>query len=97
MEKKYIVYKHIFPNNKVYIGMTSKKPIYRWNNGKAYMNNKNIINAIKKYGWKNVKHEILYENLTKEVAEGKEIELITEYKSNNIKYGYLDYYIILKI
>lgn len=31
--KKYIVYMHIFPNGKKYIGMTGKKPSYRWENG----------------------------------------------------------------
>ena len=34
--KKYCVYKHIFPNNKVYIGVTCQKPEYRWRNGKGY-------------------------------------------------------------
>ena len=28
----YKVYIHIFPNNKVYIGITSQKPKRRWNN-----------------------------------------------------------------
>lgn len=35
-ERCYYVYKHIFPNGKVYIGITCKKPIYRWNNGNGY-------------------------------------------------------------
>ena len=75
--KKYCVYKHIFPNNKVYIGVTCRKPEYRWDNGNGYTNTqRKIYNAIQKYGWENVKHEILFENLTKEEAEQKEIELI---------------------
>lgn len=44
--------------------------------------------AIDKYGWENIKHEILYEGLTKEQAEQKEIELIAKYKSNDLKHGY---------
>lgn len=89
-ERNYSVYKHIFPNNKVYIGITCKKPIYRWNNGNGYKKecNKYMYNAINKYGWNNIKHEILFENLTKEDAEEKEIELIAFYKSCERKFGY---------
>ena len=36
MKENYTVYKHIFPNNKIYIGITSKKPEIRWNKGKGY-------------------------------------------------------------
>lgn len=84
----YKVYIHIFPNNKVYIGITSTKPEYRWRNGKGYYGSTRIYNAIQKYGWENVKHEILYEHLTKEKAENKEKELIQQYKSYDEKYGY---------
>lgn len=83
----YTVYKHVFPNNKIYIGITYQKPEKRWLSGYRYRGTF-VGNAIKKYGWENVKHEILYENLTKEQAEQKEIELIAQYKSNNMKFGY---------
>lgn len=84
----YNVYKHIFPNKKVYIGITCQKPEYRWRNGKGYYKGQNkMYKAIEKYGWENVKHEILFENLTKEEAEQKEIELISFYNSNK-KGGY---------
>jgi len=88
MENNYIVYMHIFPNNKVYIGITSQKIERRWRyNGSGYKT-QIIYNAIQKYGWGNIEHKILYENLSREEAEQKEIELITQYKSNNSKYGY---------
>lgn len=61
----YSVYKHTFPNGKVYIGMTSRKPKDRWHNGKGYKTQSLIHKAIQEYGWNNVKHEILFENLTK--------------------------------
>lgn len=84
----YKVYKHTFPNNKVYIGITIQNPNERWLNGKGYHHNNYMINAIKKYGWENVKHEILFNDLTKEEAVQKEIELIAFYKSNQREYGY---------
>ena len=84
----FIVYKHITPNNKVYIGITCQEPKKRWQYGKGYINCKYFYKAIKKYGWKNIKHEILFENLSREEAMQKEIELIKKYNSNNKKYGY---------
>lgn len=87
-ENNYTVYMHIFPNNKKYIGITSKKPKQRWESGTGYITQKLMNRAIKKYGWENIKHIILYENLTKEQAERKEIELISKYKTCNSKYGY---------
>ena len=85
---RYSVYKHTLPNMKVYIGITSQKVQYRWNNGYGYKRQPYFMQAIKKYGWDNIKHEILFENLTKEEAEQKEIEMIAFYKSNQKKYGY---------
>ena len=87
-ENNYYVYKHTFPNNKVYIGITKQKPQNRWDNGKGYKHNNYIKNAINKYGWSNIEHKILFENLTKEEAEQKEIELIAFYKSNQKNFGY---------
>lgn len=85
----YIVYKHTCPNGKIYIGITSKRPNERWRNGFGYKSNKHFFNAICKYGWDNIKHEILATNLTKEEAEELEIYFINKkYKSNNMKHGY---------
>ena len=89
----YCVYKHTFPNGKVYIGITCQKPTIRWrNDGSGYKPVKGkvtkIWNAIQKYGWENVNHEILLDNLSKEEAEQKEIELIAFYNSTDDDYGY---------
>ena len=83
MDKKFMVYKHTFPNGKVYIGITSKKkPNQRWESGIGYSKNQIVMyNAIQKYGWDNIKHEILFENLSKDDACKKEIELIKKYHS----------------
>lgn len=87
-ERKYVVYRHSFPNNKVYIGITKQRVDKRWQNGAGYMHNKRMQNAIKKYGWDNIRHEILSQNLTKEEAEYLEIKLISEYQSNSSEFGY---------
>lgn len=84
----YSVYMHITPNNKRYIGITKQKPKQRWNSGYGYIQNKYFFNAILKYGWNNIEHQILFTRLSQEEAEEKEIELIAKYKSNNRKYGY---------
>lgn len=85
----YCVYKHTAPNGKVYIGITSQLPRERWKSGgRGYETQTLFYKAIKKYGWTNFKHEILYTGLTKEAAEQKEIELIKHYKSNDTNFGY---------
>lgn len=88
MEAMYIVYKHTTLSGKVYIGITSQTPELRWKKGSGYRNNKYFTHAINKYGWDNIRHEILFEGLTKDEAEEKEVELIAFYKSNQPKYGY---------
>jgi len=87
-DKCYTVYMHVCPNNKKYIGITKQLPEKRWKGGVGYRTQEHFKRAIKKYGWKNIKHKILFTNLTKEEACNKEIELIKKYKSNNYKYGY---------
>ena len=86
--KEYTVYIHILPSNKYYVGITSKKPEYRWWNGKGYKNNKYFYNAIKKYGWNNFQHEIIAEHLTEQEAKNFEIVLISKLEATNRKYGY---------
>lgn len=86
--KSYVVYMHTTPNNKKYIGITSKNPIKRWGcNGNRYKT-QFFYKAIQKYGWDNIEHKILFANLSKKEAEQKEIELIKKYKSNQKEYGY---------
>ena len=77
----YTVYKHTSPSGKVYIGITCQKPEDRWKNGYGYREQQKFFNAICKYGWENIQHEILFTELTKEEAEQKEIELIVLYDS----------------
>ena len=88
MNNNYCVYMHMFPNNRKYIGITSLKPKYRWSDGKGYKKQKLMYRAILKYGWENIKHEILFDGLSREDAFKIEIELIKEYRSNEREFGY---------
>lgn len=85
---EYCVYMHTCPKGKVYIGITRNNPLKRWQNGTGYRTNEYFTRAIKKYGWENFKHEILFTGLSEKEAKEKEIYLIAKYKSNQRKYGY---------
>ena len=82
----YTVYKHTSPSGKVYIGITSIDPAKRWKQG--YSHNKHFSMAIKKYGWENIKSEIIASGLTKNEACEMEIFLIKQYKSTDQNLGY---------
>lgn len=84
----YCVYKHTAPCGKVYIGITQQQPQKRWKNGLGYSDNPYFKNAIEKYGWDNIKHEILADSLSKEEAENLEIYYIQAYQSTNRNNGY---------
>lgn len=85
----FTVYCHINKvNGKKYVGITKQKPEIRWQSGNGYNNSEYFWRAIKKYGWRNFEHEILYENLTKEEAEKIEIQLIAEWETTNRLKGY---------
>lgn len=62
-------------NNKVYVGI-SENSVKRWGKDGYNYRNSYFGRAIKKYGWDNFLHEILYDNLTYEEARQKEIEMI---------------------
>ena len=79
-----IVYKHTAPNGKVYIGCTSRSLEERKSSGYSGP----FGEVIQKFGWKNIKSEILFKDLTKEEAYQKEIEMIAKYQSTNPEFGY---------
>lgn len=81
-EHKFTVYKHTNKiNGKIYVGITGVGVYNRWGkNGVNYLRDKcRFSYAIRKYGWGNFTHEILFENLTREDACQKEIQLIKEW------------------
>ena len=89
MTNNYKVYSHRnLINGKLYFGITSQNPEDRWKNGYGYTYNNHFFNSIKKYGWNNFEHKILFSDLTKEAAELFEAGLIAQFKTTNPKYGY---------
>lgn len=83
----YTVYMHEFPNGKKYVGITSQDVSRRWRDGDGYYGQA-VYNAILKYGWDNITHKILFDGLTKEQAEEKEVEPIKLYKTTSHENGY---------
>lgn len=82
------VYKHTTPSGKVYIGITQQLPKNRWLCGHGYKTNKHFYNAIKKYGWNSISHDVIAEFPTQADAEELERALIFEYKSYDKNFGY---------
>ena len=85
---KYCIYKHETPNGKVYIGQTMQVPKRRWANGAGYATQSYFYNAILKYGWDNIDHHILINNLTSDEADVFEIYFIKYYNSTDPGFGY---------
>lgn len=84
------VYMHKSPSGKVYIGITKRDLEIRWANGEGYKTCPVFYNAIRKYGWENIEHKLLFENLNDISAKLIEIDLIHYYKSINMSYNLTD-------
>lgn len=85
--KNYCVYKHTCPNGKVYIGITHRDPKLRWASGCGY-GTQVFGRAIKKYGWKNIEHTILFDDLDVYTASKVEQDLIRKYRATDPRFGY---------
>ena len=44
--------------------------------------------AVKKYGWDNIDHDVVIQNVDKETAKQWEMALIAQLHTNDSKYGY---------
>lgn len=91
----WIVYMHTVPKDitgyeydKYYIGITCNSPQRRWQGKGNGYRNQVFYRAIQKYGWDNIQHEILAENLSKDDAQSMEVMLIWLYKANDRSHGY---------
>lgn len=89
-ERRWTVYYHQNKvNGKIYVGITSQNPEERWKkDGCGYKDSPRFWNAICKYGWDNMYHEIFAKNLTSDEANKMEIRLIKELKTYDSQYGY---------
>lgn len=86
-EACFCLYIHTTPSGKKYVGITSQRPKVRWHNGKGYRSSY-FARAINKYGWENIKHEIVATDLTKEDAIRLEREYIRMLDTTNRSKGY---------
>ena len=76
------VYEHITPSGKRYIGITSKEnPKQRWRGGSHYKECTAFRGAIDKYGWNDIQHNILFNDLTEKEAKWLENYLICYYRT----------------
>ena len=66
MDRLFTIYRHVSPIGRVYVGITSQDVETRWRHGDNYRNSTYFKRAIRKYGWKNFKHEILFTNVEEE-------------------------------
>jgi len=90
-DRVFTVYKLVFPNDKIYIGITSCGFSKRMREHKCKENNGDktkIGNAIRKYGWGNIDKIVVADNLSKQEACKMEIDLINTFNSIDIRYGY---------
>ena len=95
LNNTWLIYMHVVPKelslydyDKYYIGITSRNLEERANYGFGYKGSTYFYSAIKKYGWNNIKHIVLKENLTEYEAKEMEKLLIKYLKTNDTKYGY---------
>lgn len=95
-KRNWIIYMYTFPNGKKYIGKTSTSLKDRQGgaNWSGYRNCTVLMRAVKKYGIKNIKQEILFEGeITDEYSSRLEQIYILLFKSNcrrfkSPQYGY---------
>ena len=76
---EYLVYVHTVPNGKKYVGITKQDKERRWLKGAGYEHQPKFYKAIQEYGWRNIFHEVIAENLTEQEARQMEKEYISKF------------------
>ena len=90
MCNNWIVYEHISPSGKIYVGITNQPVKRRWKNGLGYVNSSYFFGAIIKYGWVNFKHIVIATGLGEVTAKNMEKDLIAFNKAKGISYNITD-------
>ncbi|MBO7305947.1 MAG: hypothetical protein J6U47_04380 [Bacteroidales bacterium] len=84
-----MVYKHISPSGKIYIGQTNSSIEKRaGKDGVLYKPNIYFYKAIQKYGWDNIEHIVVCDNISKKEADWLEKYLIAYYNTTDSRFGY---------
>lgn len=77
--KPYKIYLHITPSGNIYIGQTKDEPKIRFGSNGSNYKTQPFYRAVKKYGWSNIQHIILFDNLDSDYANQFEIGLIESF------------------
>ena len=85
----YSVYMHVTPEEKLYIGMTQDIEKRYGSNGNNYRTQP-FYTAIKKYGWNNIDHEAIANDISEEEAEKLEHEAIVTLNTKEDGYNQND-------
>lgn len=84
----YRIYRLIFPNGKMYIGQTKQSLGSRWNNGNRYSYNTNLYADICRYGWNNIRKELISYASNSIEADELEVYFIEKFNTMNPDNGY---------
>lgn len=84
----YSIYVHTTPDGRKYVGSTSQEPNKRFRRGCNYRNSTRFNEAIKLFGWDNIKHEILETVEDKETALKREEYYTMLWRTNEPNFGY---------
>lgn len=85
-ERPYSLYRLTFPDGLMYFGITKQIPSKRWANGKGYAGQNKIYNAIRQYGWENIKKDVIRQDLSEQEALAYETVCIRYF--NTVDHGY---------
>ena len=85
-ERPYSLYQLTFPDGSLYFGITKQVPSKRWANGKGYAGQNKIYSAIQKFGWKNIKKDVILKDLSEQEALAYETVCIRYF--NTVDRGY---------